>query len=128
MDLSIGEIIAADIKKMGLSVTHIAQQIGMSRKGLTDILKRDDMSLSQMGSLSKLLGKDYFSLYKEKQGLSLNQEKLNNLLVSSNSIVKAPEMTFTINIAGNFDLIGVEISSLIKVIREEVENRGLYLK
>ncbi|WP_353183534.1 helix-turn-helix transcriptional regulator [Parapedobacter lycopersici] len=129
MNLSIGEIVAADIKRSGLSVTYVAQQMGMSRKGLSDILKRDDMSLSQLASLSEILNKDYFDLYKSKHQQETGIKLPSAVAEDKNEYVPTnePKMSFTLNILGGFDTLKKEIPELLEVIKNETEARGLQL-
>lgn len=128
MKLSIGETIAADIKKNGLSVTYVAQQIGMSRKGLADVLKRNDMSLSQLLSLSEILNRDYFELYKQ------NVQKERGIVISTESADKIEEkpeikkeVSLSINICGEIDLLNTHFANLLALIKAEAEDRGLHL-
>lgn len=133
MELTIGEIIGIDIKKKGLSVTHVAQRIGMSRKGLTDILKKNDMSLSQIASLSEELGRDYLEVFKQREKYNI-PETIPNKINSSNEEAisyqketSKNEMTFTLNISGEFDNIVKEIPELLALIKKEAEQRGFKL-
>lgn len=130
MKLSIGEIIAADIKKSGLSVTYIAQQIGMSRKGLSDVLKRNDMSLSQLASLSDIIGKDYFAIYRDKyeeeNGTSL-PVKATDEVEPYQQLEKPQDISFTLTIVGAVAQLKEEIPSFLDLIHREAESRGLHL-
>lgn len=133
MELTIGEIIGIDIKKKGLSVTHVAQRIGMSRKGLTDILKKNDMSLSQIASLSEELGRDYLEVFKQREKYNIPEtipNKINSLNEEDISYQKETsknEMTFTLNITGEFENIVKEIPELLALIKKEAEQRGFKL-
>ncbi|WP_286709543.1 MULTISPECIES: hypothetical protein [Sphingobacterium] len=132
MDLTIGEIIAFDIKKSGLSVTHVAQKIGMSRKGLTDILKRNDMNLSQIASLSQELGRDYFEVFKLKENyiipVSTNIAKT-EAIEKANEIEKVDEnqISFSIHLKGDFEKVSKEMSNFLQLVKKEAELRGFKL-
>ena len=132
MDLTIGEIIAVDIKKSGLSVTHVAQKIGMSRKGLTDILKRNDMNLSQIASLSQELGRDYFEIFKLKENYNIPSP---DTLTKTESIEKTNEIekteenqiSFSIHLKGDFEKVSQEMSNFLQLVKKEAELRGFKL-
>lgn len=129
MNLSIGETVAIDIKTSGLSVTYVAQQMGMSRKGLTDLLKRDDMFLSQVASLSEILGRDYFATYKTTYQSDKGIKLPDILREETSGYVPnvEPEITFTLSIKGAANRITEQIPSLINIIKSETEARGLQL-
>lgn len=133
MELTIGEIIATDIKKSGLSVTYVAQKIGMSRKGLSDILKRNDMSLSQLASLSEAIGKDYFAIYISKSEYNVPVEynvepiELSNAESPNDYQELEEQMTFSINLKGSFNTVANEMSNFLQLIKKEAEDRGLHL-
>ncbi|WP_153847540.1 hypothetical protein [Sphingobacterium paramultivorum] len=132
MDLTIGEIIAVDIKKSGLSVTHVAQKIGMSRKGLTDILKRNDMNLSQIASLSQELGRDYFEIFKLKENYNIpSSDTLTKIesIEKTNEIEKIEEnqISFSIHLKGDFEKVSQEMSNFLQLVKKEAELRGFKL-
>lgn len=128
MNLSIGEIIERDIKKSGMSVTFVAQQINMSRKGLSDMLKRNDMGLSQLAALSQVMGKDYFELYK----LKVRKERGFDFPITNEPVVEyvkteSKDVHFNLSITGSLDVMRTAIPELLDIISAEAEARGLQL-
>lgn len=128
MKLSIGEIIEKDIKKSGMSVTFVAQEINMSRKGLSDMLKRNDMGLSQLAALSQVMGKDYFELYK----LKVRKEKGFDFPISNEPVVEyiksePKDVHFNVSISGSLEALRSAIPELLDIISAEAEARGLQL-
>lgn len=135
MNLPLGEIILADIRKAGLSVTYVAERMGMSRKGLSDLLKRDDMSLSQLNGLSEILNKDYFELYKSrletKAGKKLDylvsEPDADSLWANTPQVKISNEISLSVKIFGDMDRLRDTLPDFLAVIQKEAEIRGLHL-
>ncbi|MFD2961305.1 MULTISPECIES: hypothetical protein [Olivibacter] len=135
MDLSIGEIIGNAIRENGLSVTYVAQQMGMSRKGITELLKRDDMTLSQIKAFSKILQKDFIQIYKDK---IIREDDLSFMGVASENgepyktngrkpKARISELTLQVNISGAFENVQSEFIGFLDLMKAEAEKRGLHL-
>jgi hypothetical protein len=72
MKLHIGKEIEKIMSEKGIKPEWLAQKLSTSRRNLYDILKREELSTSQLVIVSKALKHDFFSLYQDQTGLLPN--------------------------------------------------------
>lgn len=64
MEMQLGERIDNLRREKNISIDEIAEVIGTKKRNVYDLLKRNDLLLSQLSRLCELLDCDFFELYK----------------------------------------------------------------
>lgn len=132
---SIGEIIRESVKKSGLTQEEFAGEMGMTHRNLANLFNKQRIPIEQLVRASKILKEDFLYhymtiLYEEENGLAPFRKSLANeehpgyekLFHSQDK-----EVSLTINVCGLFEKLSEEMPDILRIIKSEVEARGLRL-
>uniref|UniRef100_F4C454 Uncharacterized protein n=1 Tax=Sphingobacterium sp. (strain 21) TaxID=743722 RepID=F4C454_SPHS2 len=141
MSFVIGEEIKKIAKLRKFKNAEFADAMNMEERNLYHFFKKSDLTLDQLVDASKVLEYDFISLYlKHKKGI---QSIANLIAQGSNDIVEEKaesyqrtekrlvepknQISFTVKIFGDYSKIREEIPSLLDIIKEQAELRGLHM-
>ena len=65
--IHIGELVRKYIISKDLSFSSVAKEIGISRQGLDAALKKEDMTVKRLLTISEVLGFDFFQYFTDKE-------------------------------------------------------------
>lgn len=132
---SIGEIIRESVKKSGLTQEEFAGEMGMTHRNLANLFNKQRIPIEQLVRASKILKEDFLYhymtiLYEEENGLAPFRKSFANeehqgyekLFHSQDK-----EVSLTINVCGLFEKLSEEMPDILRIIKSEVEARGLRL-
>jgi len=68
----LGEYIKAGLKKNGITISHLAKSLGLSRAAVYDMLKRRSLHLNRINELSDILPDGFFDDYIDRGLLFLD--------------------------------------------------------
>lgn len=121
MEFHIGKLIKEQVDKKELSVSQFAKKVNMTYRNALYLFDRNDVSVEQLRTISKVLDYDFMKLY------SISDESISQLEEAQSNYVKVKpnfvKMLFSLNIAATMS--GYEnFPELLKRTREAAEDLG----